>query len=345
MADFGRTLTRHIMMEQAGIPEATGMFSGLMMGIATAAKVVAREVNKAGLLDVLGLTGEQNIQGEKVQKLDEYANRVFIRHLSRSGHFCIIGSEENADPILVPHSFRPGPYVISIDPMDGSSNIDANVSIGTIFSVHRKVSPDPEGTIEDLLQPGRKQVAAGYILYGSSTMMVYSAGQGVHGFTLDPSLGEFLLAHEDIRVPERGRIYSVNEGNYQFWSRGVQEFINYLKEVDAASSRPYSSRYIGSMVADVHRTLVYGGVFMYPADSKTARSSTGKLRLLYEASPMAYLMEQAGGRATTGEQPILDIVPDRLHQRVPVFMGSRKDVELLERFVEKHDSTEPTPQI
>lgn len=345
MDSIGRNLTRHIMMIQAGIPEATGLFSGLMMGIATAAKVVAREVNKAGLLDVLGLTGEQNVQGEKVQKLDEFANRVFIRHLSRSGHFCIIASEENADPIVVPPSYRPGPYVISIDPMDGSSNIDANVSIGTIFSVHRKISPDPEGTIEDLLQPGRKQVAAGYILYGSSTMMVFSSGAGVHGFTLDPSLGEFLLAHEDIRVPERGRIYSVNEGNFHFWSKGVQEYVKYLKEVDAASGRPYSSRYIGSMVADAHRTLVYGGVFMYPADNKSPRKTTGKLRLLYEASPMAYLMEQAGGRATTGERPILDIVPDRIHQRVPVFIGSRKDIELLERFIQEHDSDAPSAQI
>jgi fructose-1,6-bisphosphatase I len=334
---FGTTLTRHIMNTQAGIPEATGMFSGLMMNIATAAKVVAREVNKAGLVDVLGLTGEQNVQGEKVQKLDEYANRIFIRSLSRSGHFCIIASEENADPIVVPDAFRPGPYVVSIDPMDGSSNIDANVSIGTIFSVHRKISEDPKGTIEDLLQPGRQQVAAGYIIYGSSTMLVYSAGRGVHGFTLDPSLGEFLLAHDDMRIPEQGRIYSVNGGNYHFWSKGVQAYVDHLKEVDPASRRPYSSRYIGSMVADVHRTLVYGGIFMYPADSKNARKATGKIRLLYEASPLSYLIEQAGGRAVTGRERILDIVPDRLHQRVPVFMGSPRDVDQLVQFIEEHD--------
>lgn len=338
--EYGVTLTRHIMLAQREIPAATGTFTSLMMQIATAAKVVAREVNKAGLGDILGYTGDRNVQGESVQKLDEFANRVFIRSLSRSGHFCIIGSEENADPIPIPVAHQPGGYAIAIDPLDGSSNIDANVSIGTIFLIQRKISPDPEGTVEDLLQPGRRAVAAGYIIYGSSTMLVYTAGSGVHGFTLDPSLGEFLLSHHDIRIPPRGRILSANEGNYTYWPRGVQQYVDHIKAADPASGRPYSSRYIGSMVADVHRTLLYGGIFMYPPDTKGASSRQGKLRLLYEAAPMAYIVEQAGGRAITGREPILDVQPEYLHQRIPVFLGSPQDVDELEGFLAKSDRAE-----
>lgn len=337
MSEYGITLTRHIMNVQKSIPAATGVFSGLMMQIATAAKVVAREVNKAGLVDVLGTTGDANVQGEQVQKLDDYANRIFIRSLSRSEHFCIIASEENADPIPIPQSMNPGKYVLAIDPLDGSSNIDANVSIGSIFSIHRKISEDPDGTVEDLLQPGRAQVAAGYVLYGSSTMLVFTAGHGVFGFTLEPSLGEFLLSHRALQIKPRGRILSANEGNYAYWSPGVQRYVQHLKEHDPASGRPYSSRYIGSMVADVHRTLLYGGIFMYPADNKNPRKTTGKLRLLYEVAPLAFLMEQAGGRAITGAGPVLDVVPDRVHQRVPVFMGSPEDVDELEGFLREHD--------
>jgi len=337
--DYGTTLTRHIMATQRGIPGATGEFSSLMMHIATAAKVVAREVNKAGLVDVLGVTGESNVQGEQVRKLDDFANRVFIRSLSRSGHFCVISSEENADPIIIPRSMDPGRYVIAFDPLDGSSNIDANVSIGSIFSIHRKISSDPLGTVEDALQPGRDQVAAGYVIYGSSTMLVYSAGHGVHGFTLDPGIGEFLLSHPSIRIPERGRIYSVNEGNHAFWSKGVQSYVEHIKQLDSESGRPYSLRYIGSMVADIHRTLMYGGIFMYPADRKDPRKPNGKLRLLYEVAPLGLVVEQAGGRATTGTERVLDVMPRAVHQRVPAFLGSRRDVEELEEFLRESGET------
>jgi len=337
--DYGITLTRHIMMTQAGIPEATGRFSGLMMQIATVAKVVSREVNKAGLVDILGLTGDSNVQGETVQKLDEYANRVFIRSLSRSGHFCIIASEENADPIPIPSSYNPGPYVIAIDPLDGSSNIDANVSIGTIFGIYPRVGEGEDAGKADVLQPGRNLACAGYVIYGSSTMLVYTTGVGgVHGFTLDPGVGEFLLSHPDIQMPERGKIYSINEGYSRWWKAHTREYVEHLKT--EGEGRPYSGRYIGSLVADFHRNLLYGGIFLYPEDRRDPERPTGKLRLLYEAAPLAFVAEAAGGRASTGFQQILDIVPERLHQRVPLVLGSRLDVEEYEEFCSR--STDPT---
>ena len=274
-----------------------------------------------------------NIQGEIVQKLDDFANRVIIRRMERAGVLCAMVSEENADFIEIPRQYPVGDYILIFDPLDGSANIDANVSIGTIFSIYRRTSFDQQAvSISDLLQKGSMQVAAGYIIYGSSTMMVYTAGSGVHGFTLDPSVGEFLLSHPDIKIPERGRIYSVNEGYYSYWDEPTRNIVNYFKANDSATGRPYSSRYIGSLVSDFHRNLLYGGIFMYPVDSRDARKPSGKLRLMCEAAPMAMIAEQAGGLATDGTRRILDIEPHELHQRVPLFVGSKLDVEVVLKF-------------
>jgi fructose-1,6-bisphosphatase I len=302
--------------------------------MALAAKLISREVNKAGLVNILGFTGEHNVQGEKVQKLDVLANDTIVEAFEHSGHVCVMASEESADPILFPSNYPRGQYALLFDPLDGSSNIDANISIGTIFSVHKKISTGANGTMEDLLQPGHRQVAAGYVVYGSSTMLVYTTGNGVHGYTLDPSVGEFLLSHENIQMPERGSIYSANEGNYQYWHPEVQRYIDYLHEKDPASKRPYSARYVGSLVADFHRTLLYGGIFLYPADTKDPKQPAGKLRLLYEAAPLALIAREAGGRASTGTEDILDLQPSKLHQRVPLFIGSRADVDTAEAFVQ-----------
>ncbi|GAB4255737.1 MAG: class 1 fructose-bisphosphatase [Thermoleophilia bacterium] len=336
---IGMTLTRHIYEGERMHPEATGELTGILNQIALAAKIVSREVRKAGLAEILGFTGKKNVQGEEVRKLDTFANDVFMTAFSHLGHFCIMASEEVDEPIPVPVDDRPngGRYSIVFDPLDGSSNIDANVSVGSIFAVHQKISPGPEGTIADLLQPGRGLAAAGYVVYGSSTMLVLSTGHGVHGFTLDPSVGEFLQSHQDIRIPPRGTIYSANEGNYPYWSEGVRRFVSHMKQHDPATGRPYSSRYVGSLVADIHRTLLYGGIFMYPADSKDPKKSHGKLRLLYECSPIAFLCEQAGGAASDGRRPILDIEPTEVHQRTPFFAGSLENVRAVERFIAEYD--------
>lgn len=312
---------------------ASGRFTRLLTELILSAKIIDREVSKAGLLDVLGATGEVNIQGEIVQKLDDFANRVIIRRMERAGVLCAMVSEENADFIEIPRQYPVGDYILIFDPLDGSANIDANVSIGTIFSIYRRTSFDQQAvSISDLLQKGSMQVAAGYIIYGSSTMMVYTAGSGVHGFTLDPSVGEFLLSHPDIKIPERGRIYSVNEGYYSYWDEPTRNIVNYFKSNDSATGRPYSSRYIGSLVSDFHRNLLYGGIFMYPVDSRDAKKTSGKLRLMCEAAPMAMIAEQAGGLATDGTRRILDIEPHELHQRVPLFVGSKHDVEVVLKF-------------
>ena len=321
-------------------PTATGELTGILNQIAFAAKIVSREVNKAGLVEILGLTGEENVQGEEVQKLDEFANEVFLNILGKSGHFCVMATEEEPEMIPVPDGYKKGNYSIALDPLDGSSNIDVNVSIGTIFSVHRSVNPGGDGCEQDLMQPGRKIIAAGYVVYGSSTMLVMSTGNGVHGFTLDPSVGEFLESHPDIRIPEKGKTYSINEGNYPYWTTGVRKYIDFLKEKDKESGRPYSGRYIGSMVADMHRTLLKGGIFMYPADKKDPKKPSGKLRLLYECAPFAFLVEHAGGTASTGTMPVLDVIPEDLHQRVPFFAGSIYDVRQVEEFVQKYDENQ-----
>jgi fructose-1,6-bisphosphatase I len=325
------TLGRHIIEEQEKYEGATGELSKLLHDLSLAAKIISLEVNKAGLVDIIGFTGDNNVHGEQVKKLDILAHEMLIKAMDHGGHLCVMASEEEEDIIQIPQKFNIGKYVLLFDPLDGSSNIDANISIGTIFSIYRRVSPgDGPGTMKDCLQPGINQIAAGYVIYGSSTMLVYTAGSGVHGFTLDPAFGEFLLSHSNIQTPKKSKIYSINEGNYLYWHPGLKKYIKYLQEEDKASNRPYSSRYIGSMVADIHRNLLYGGIFMYPADS---RSPNGKLRLQYECNPMAFIIEQAGGRATNGKQRILEIQPEKLHQRVPIFIGSEEDVKVVEKFM------------
>jgi fructose-1,6-bisphosphatase I len=331
------TIERHIIEAERQFPEATGAFSSILYDLAFAAKMIAREVRRAGLADILGYTGEVNVQGEEVKKLDEYANEVIFKALDHTGHLCCMASEEVEDFIPIPDKFPTGNYCVLFDPLDGSSNIEANVSVGTIFSVHRKVSSHPRGCREDCLQAGSQQVAAGYIVYGSSTMLVYTTGNGVHGFTLEPSIGEFLLSHPDIRIPSPGqRTYSVNESNYARWSPGQRQLVDHLKGVDGDNAKPFNSRYIGSLVADFHRNLLYGGLFMYPADSKSPR---GKLRLLYEAAPLAMIAEHAGGRASDGERRIMEIHPTDLHQRTPLFVGSADQVELAERMLARPAAT------
>ncbi len=332
--ELGMTINQHLLEMQRKYPEATGEFTGLLSNLIVATKLISREVNKAGLVEVLGLTGKVNVQGEEVQKLDEYSNDTIIRQMVTSGHVCVMASEEVAEAIPVREGYE-GPYTLAMDPLDGSSNIDVNVSIGTIFSVHKRISTGAAaGNDADLLQPGRTQVCAGYVVYGSSTMLVYSTGQGVHGFTLDPSVGEFLLSHPDMKMPVKGKIYSANEGNALYWEEGAKRYVNYLKESDPATNRPYGLRYIGSLVADFHRTLLKGGIFMYPADYKDPKKPKGKLRLLYEAAPLSFLAEQAGGKGSTGKENILDIAPNDLHQRVPLYIGSKQDVETVEAFLQ-----------
>lgn len=325
------TLARHIVEEERKYPEATGELSNLLHDLSLAAKVISLEVNKAGLVDIIGFTGDNNVHGEQVKKLDMYAHDMMVRAMDHGGHLCVMASEEEEDVIHIPAHFNIGKYVLLFDPLDGSSNIDANVSIGTIFSIYRRVSPDDgAGTMDDCLQPGHEQVAAGYVIYGSSTMLVYTAGSGVHGFTLDPAFGEFVLSHTNITTPKKSKMYSINEGNYLYWHPGLKKYIKYLQDEDKESGRPYTSRYIGSMVADIHRNLLYGGIFMYPADS---RNPNGKLRLMYECNPMAFIIEQAGGKASDGKNRILDIQPETLHQRVPVYIGSEEDVKMVEHFL------------
>lgn len=325
------TIERHISETQRKYPQATGEFSALLNDIALAAKIISRDVNKAGLVDVLGFTGETNVHGENVQKLDEYADEIIYRALDHTGRLCVMASEEREDIIPIPEKYPCGKYVLLYDPLDGSSNIDANVTIGTIFSIYRKISPGERGTREDCLQKGAKQVAAGYVVYGSSTMLVFTTGNGVHGFTYDPSVGEFLLSHDSIQIPKRGKIYSVNEGNYERWEAGTQKYIGYIKQSDKETNRPYSSRYIGSLVADFHRNLLYGGIFLYPADKK---NPNGKLRLMYEANPLAFIVQQAGGYASNGSQNILEIEPESIHQRTPLIIGSHDDVKEAEAFIQ-----------
>ena len=315
-----------IEQERRYAPEAEGDLSNVLYDIGLAAKIINSHVRMAGLADILGSVGEVNVHGEVVQKLDEFANDTMKHTLLRTGRTCLLASEEDAEPIPIPEGYRTCKYTVLYDPLDGSSNIDVNVSIGTIFSIHRRVSPGGgPGELRDCLQKGRTQVAAGYVLYGSSTMLVYTTGHGVHGFTFDPSIGEFLLSHPDITTPPVGMYYSVNESNFPRWDPKVQAVVRQWKGADGGTAK--NSRYIGSLVADFHRNLMAGGVFAYPADRK---SSQGKLRLLYECAPLALLCEQAGGYASDGTQCILDVVPTSLHQRSPLFIGSREDVQQAE---------------
>jgi fructose-1,6-bisphosphatase I len=318
------TIERFIIEQEELHPEATGTLSGVLYDLALAAKMIANKVRSAGLADILGSAGRENVQGETQQKLDLFANETIVKALDHGGRLCAMASEENPDVIPIPDGFRTGKYVLLFDPLDGSSNIDVNVPVGTIFSLLRKVTKGTRGTLDDMLQPGRKQVAAGYVIYGSSTMLVYTTGHGVHGFTLDPLLGEFLLSHPDIRIPEHGRYLSVNDSYEQYWTDSVRALMRRYRGLDG-KREAMTVRYVGSLVADFHRNLIGGGIFAYPAN---ARSPSGKLRLLYECNPLAFICEQAGGAAVDGAQRLLDVKPTELHQRTPFFVGSRCDVEL-----------------
>ncbi|MDY0202060.1 MAG: class 1 fructose-bisphosphatase [Bacteroidales bacterium] len=330
-----KTLTQFIIERQAEFAYATGEFTRLLYHMGIAAKVVNKKVNKAGLVDILGLAGEVNVQGEEQKKLDVFANWRFIQSLKSTGECCGVASEENQEIITFDDELSlDGNYIVCMDPLDGSSNIDVNVSIGTIFSIYRRVSPrGTRAVLEDFIQPGSKQVCAGYIIYGSSTMLVYTTGHGVYGFTLDPSIGEFCLSNSDIRTPDNGSIYSINEGNYAKMPRGIQQYIKHCQVEDKNTDRPYSARYIGSLVADFHRNLLKGGIFLYP---QTAAAPNGKLRLIYECNPIAFLAESAGGKATTGTERILDIKPTTLHQRVPFIVGSKNMVEQVEEKLQEY---------
>jgi fructose-1,6-bisphosphatase I len=331
------TIERHILEQERAYPEATGVFTSLLYDIALAAKIIARETSRAGLVQILGLAGKTNVQGEAQMKLDVFANQTIIRMNSYTGRLAVMASEEEPDIIPIPEGYPTGRYVLVFDPLDGSSNIDVNASIGTIFGIYRRRTPAGPGTVEDCLQPGRNLAAAGYIIYGSSTMMVYTTGNGVHGFTLDPGVGEFLLSHPNIRIPAEPKYYSVNQGNEKYWSEGVRRYTHWLQGMDEENPRkPLSGRYIGSLVADFHRNLLEGGVFYYPQDYKDPNKPKGKLRLLYEAAPLAFIAEHAGGYASDGQRPILDIVPEALHQRTALFIGNRDLVEMAERFIARY---------
>jgi fructose-1,6-bisphosphatase I len=323
MNDCAVTLSQFVLQQERQHPEASGQFTSLLLDVALAAKMINKAVIRAGLSDVLGATGSINVQGEKVQKLDVFAHETIMRVLGSTGQLAVVASEEDEDIVQVTEGVPIGRYVVNFDPLDGSSNIDANVNIGTIFSILPRLTRTGRGTHEDVLQAGRRQLCAGYILYGSSTMLVYTTGDGVHGFTYEPSIGEFLLSHPNIRTPARGRIYSANEGNYSQWAEGVKRYVDWMKVDDDATGRPYSARYVGSLVADFHRNLLYGGIYMYPGDRK---NPNGKLRLLYEAAPLAFVAEQAGGAASDGERRIMDLAPSTLHQRTPLFLGSPENV-------------------
>lgn len=321
-------LSRFLLEEQRKIPGATGDFTLILEQIAFAAKIISREVNKAGLVNILGKIGSVNYFGEQQQKLDIFANEKMIQALDHTGKICGMASEEVDEVIQIPSKYPKGKYLVVFDPLDGSSNIDVNISIGTIFGVYKRKSEETEnGCAKDFLQPGRDLVAAGYIIYGSSTMFVYTTGYGVNGFTLDPTVGEFILSHPDLKIPEEGNIYSVNEGYTYRWDIKIREFIEYIKSFE---KRQYTLRYIGSLVSDFHRNLLKGGIFLYPADSK---NPSGKLRLLYEANPLAFVIKQAGGLATDGKQDILDIIPESLHQKTPLIIGSKYEVKKFLEFL------------
>jgi fructose-1,6-bisphosphatase I len=331
------TIERHILEQQRHHPEATGVLTSLLYDMALAAKIIARETTRAGLADIIGATDNHNSYGERQQKLDVFADSVIFKINDHTERLCAMASEEHEDIIEIPARFGTGKYVLLYDPLDGSSNIDVNVSIGTIFAIHRKVTKGERGTLEDILQPGRKLVAAGYVIYGSSTMMVYSTGQGVHGFTLDPGVGEFLLSHPNIRIPELGEYYSTNQGNEKYWTHGVRRYTRWLQGIDGEGHKPLSARYIGSMVSDFHRNLLRGGVFFYPGDFQNPDKPYGKMRLMFEVQALAFIAANAGGYCSDGIGGVLDVQPHSLHQRIPIFVGNRRLVEQAEVFIQQHD--------
>jgi fructose-1,6-bisphosphatase I len=325
------TLSRHVLQQLHSFSADAQDLSALMSRIALAGKFIARRLTRAGLIeDALGFTGQTNVQGESVKKMDVYTNQVFISVFEQSGLVCRLASEEMEKPYYIPENCPVGRYTLLYDPLDGSSNVDINLNVGSIFAIRRQEGEDLDGTAQDLLQTdGRNQIAAGYILYGPSTMLVYSIGQGVHAFTLDPSLGEFILAQENIKIPDHGPIYSVNEGNFWQWDESLRDYIRYVHRHEG-----YTARYGGALVGDFHRILLQGGVFLYPG---TVKKPEGKLRLLYESAPLAFLMEQAGGRASTGTQEIMDVIPEKLHARTPLIIGSKEDVALVESFIHERE--------
>ena len=326
-----KTLEQFIIERQFSVESSTGAFSRLLRDISVAAKLVNWHMRRAGIIDVFGSTGEVNVQGEVQAVMDALAHTEFVRALRRGGECCLIGSEEHAEAIpMKTGQHSEGKYIVLLDPLDGSSNIEVNVSVGTIFSIYHLPEDHTEASLASALQPGINQVGAGYVLYGSSTMLVYTTGEGVNGFTLDPSIGEFLLTHPDIRTPDEGDMYSINEGNYESFDAGLKRHIKWMQQERPQESRPLSTRYIGSFVADFHRNLMKGGLYMYPA---TYKNPEGKLRLMYEANPLAFIVEQAGGKASTGSNRILEVRPVTLHQRTPVFIGSKNMVETAEAFL------------
>lgn len=331
------TIGRHIVEQEKHFPRATGEFTNLLWDLTIAFKIISNEVNRAGLGDILGMAGGKNVHGEDVTKIDLLAHDVIVRAMEHGGHLCLMASEESPDIIEIPEQFKRGKYVLLFDPLDGSSNIDVGVTVGTIFSVLRKESPGETGVLADCLQPGIKQVAAGYCVYGSSTMLVYSTGRGVNGFTLDPGIGEFLLSHPDLRIPETGSIYSINEGNSYLLDPTTKRFLEILKTGRGPSGKAYSLRYVGSLVADIHRNLLKGGVFLYPATYENPAGQKVKLRLLYEANPIGFLIEQAGGLAINGVQRILELVPAELHERTSLVAGSRAEVILYQTLSKGRD--------
>ena len=331
MGQFPLTLDRFITQNQAAHPGATGELSGLLAQIGLVGKLIAQDLRCAGLINILGTTGAINVQGETVKKLDEIANETFLKVLDQSGLVCALASEEMEKPVLLPENWPQAMYMLLFDPLDGSSNTDCNMPLGAIFSVVKSERKDRMPTEDELVRKGTEQVAAGYLLFGSSTMLVYTVGQGVHGFTLEPGIGEYLLSHEQIRIPARGKVYGANEGNYHKWTTGTKKYVDYLKLTDTATGRPYSGRYSACLVADVHRILLDGGIYLYPGELDKPE---GKLRLLYEANPLAWVVEQAGGRASTGTMRILDVEAKQLHQRVPLFIGSAGDVRDAEKFIQ-----------
>ena len=330
------TIERHILEEQKTHPEATGVLTNILYDLALAGKFISSQTNRAGLAEILGTTDDFNVQGEQVMKLDRIADLTIYRLNSFTGRLAAMASEENEDILPIPKEYLTGKYILLYDPLDGSSNIDFNTAIGTIFSIYRRKSSDGPGRLEDCLQPGRDLVAAGYIMYSVSTMLVYTTGSGVHGFTLDPAVGEFLRTHPNIRIPEKPKYFSTNQGYEKYWSEGVRRFTRDLQGLDG-DGKTLSSRYVGTLVGDFHRNLLAGGIFYYPADSKDPSKPHGKLRLLYEAAPLAFIAEQAGGYASDGAQRILDIQPETLHQRTPLFIGNCELVERAETFIREYD--------
>jgi fructose-1,6-bisphosphatase I len=328
------TIERHIYEKQKGFPQATGVLTDLLYDMALAAKMIARETTRAGLVDIVGATETTNVYGERQQKLDVYADSVIFRMNDHTERVCAMASEEREDIVVLPPSFGRGKYVLLFDPLDGSSNIDVNVSVGTIFAIHRKITMGEQGAMIDMLQPGKSLVAAGYVIYGSSTMLVYTTGQGVDGFTLDPTLGEFLLSHPDIRIPDKPLFYSANQGYEKYWYEGTRRYTRWLQGLDEDDTEPLSHRYIGSMISDFHRNLLQGGVYYYPADLQKPH---GKIRLTLEAQALAFIARNAGGYASDGIGDILDIQPHQLHQRTPLFIGSRPLVEKAEHFIRTYD--------